>query len=157
MFRAANDYGMAIVVHMRASVSLKMAYGREEAQIFLNELVPAAPDVPIQIAHLAGAGGYLDPAVDQALSVFEDAIARQDPRARRLWFDVTTVAIPDAPTEEMVRIATRIRQLGVQRMLYGSDAASGTPPREGWAEFKKVPLTPAEFQTIASNVAPYFQ
>ena len=77
----------------------------------------------------------MDPAVDQALSVFEDAIARQDPRARRLWFDVTTVAIPDAATEEMVRIATRIQQLGVQRMLYGSDAASGTPPREGWAEY----------------------
>ena len=39
----------------------------------------------------------------------------------------------------------------------GSDAATGgnLPPRESWADFRKLPLTDAEFQTIASNVAPY--
>jgi predicted TIM-barrel fold metal-dependent hydrolase len=59
VFRAANDRRMAIVVHLRTSPP--RTYGAEEARIFLNEIVPAAPDAPIQIAHLAGSGpGYND-------------------------------------------------------------------------------------------------
>ena len=34
VFRAANGYRMAIVVHMRASFSLKLRYGRDEAGVF---------------------------------------------------------------------------------------------------------------------------
>jgi hypothetical protein len=36
------------------------------------------------------------------------------------------------------QVAARIRQLGVQRMLFGSDGAErggGIPPREAWALF----------------------
>jgi predicted TIM-barrel fold metal-dependent hydrolase len=159
VFRAANDLRVAIVVHMRASISEKMAYGRDEAGIFLNELVPAAPDVPIQIAHLAGAGGYSDPLIDQALSVFVEAIAKGDPRTKQLYFDVTTVARADTTDAQAKLIAKRIRQLGPSRVLYGSDAnARGNlPPREGWAAVRKLPLTDDEFRTIASNLAPYMR
>src|SRR5207249_5026 len=95
VFRAANGYRMSIVVHMRASISKKMKYGRDEARIFLNDILSAAPDVPVQIAHLAGAGGYDDPLVDEALAVFVEAIGNEDSRAKQLYFDVTTVALPD--------------------------------------------------------------
>ena len=159
VFRAANGYGMAIVVHMRASISRKLPYGRDEARIFLDELLPAAPDVPVQIAHLAGSSGYGDdPPVDRALLVFVEAIADGDPSARRLLFDVATTVSPKAPVEELTLIAQRIRELGVERVLYGSDAAvPGNSPREGWAAFRKLPLSAAEFGTIAGNVAPYMR
>jgi uncharacterized protein len=157
VFRAANERRIPIVIHMRASISQRLPYGREEARILFDSILPAAPDIPVQIAHLAGSGGY-DATTDSALSVFVDAIARQDPRARNLWFDVTTVARNAAP-DNAKRIAARIRQLGIQRVLYGSDAATGgnLPPREAWAEFLTLPLTDAEFRTIASNVAPYMR
>lgn len=159
VFRAANEHRMAIVVHMRASISRGLPYGGDEARIFLNELVSAAPDIPIQIAHLAGAGGYADPRADEALSVFVEAIGRGDPRTRRLYFDVATVATDQTTSNEAALIATRIRRLGPQRILYGSDAAAGRnlPPREGWAAFRKLPLTDAEFQIIAANVPPYLR
>jgi predicted TIM-barrel fold metal-dependent hydrolase len=159
IFQAANGYHMPIVVHMRASISKGLPYGRDAARVFLSELAPAAPDVPIQIAHLAGGGGYSDPLVDQALQVFVEAIRNHDPHARRLWFDVTTVALPERPAEESKLIATRIRQLGVQRILYGSDAATGgnLAPREGWAAFRQLPLSEKEFRTIANNVTPYMR
>ncbi|MDP9203952.1 MAG: amidohydrolase family protein [Gemmatimonadota bacterium] len=158
VFSAANGYRMPIVVHMRATISERLPYGRDEALIFLKEILPAAPDVPVQIAHLAGAGGYDDPLVDQALAVFVEAIAKGDPRTKRLWFDVATVATSAAPPEQLALIASRIRQLGVQRILYGSDAATpGNTPREGWATFRKLPLTAAEFRTIANNVPPYMR
>jgi uncharacterized protein len=159
VFAAANKYRMAIVVHMRASISRKLSYGRDEAQLFLKEFVPAAPAVPIQIAHLAGAGGFDDPPVVAALSVFTEAIERGDSQAKRLYFDVTSVALPNAPAIQLKLLAARIRQLGVTRILYGSDAAAGKnpAPREGWAAFRQLPLTDAEFQTIATNVPPYMR
>ena len=72
VFRAANDYRMAIVVHMRASVTEKLPYGRDEAEIFLSELLPAAPDVVVQVAHLAGAGSWEDEGTQQAIAVFAE-------------------------------------------------------------------------------------
>jgi predicted TIM-barrel fold metal-dependent hydrolase len=157
VFAAANRHGMAVIVHMRASISRKLPYGRGEALIFLNDVIPAAPDVPVQIAHLAGAGGYGDPLADEALAVFAEAIEKGDPRTRRLWFDVTTVVLAKQ-TYLHPLIAKRIRQLGVQRILYGSDASSGSnTPGEGWAIFRKIPLTDTEFETIAANVAPYMR
>lgn len=158
VFRAANDYRMPIVIHMRASITEKLAYGRDEALVFLRSVIDSAPDVPIQIAHLAGAGGFTDPLVDQALGVFVEAIQRSDPRATRLWFDVTGVVLADSSPETMQLIAGRIRQLGVQRVLYGSDAAVGTNlPKHGWATFRRLPLTDEEFRTIANNVPPYLR
>ena len=159
LFADANGHRMAIVAHIRTSISAKIPYGVEEARIFLNEIVPAAPDVPIQIAHLAGAGGYQDPLVDEAMSVFAEAIEKGDPRTKNLYFDVTTVVLPITDAKRLALIARRLRQVGVQRILYGSDAAAGgnLPPREGWAAFRRLPLTEAEFQTIASNVPPYMR
>jgi uncharacterized protein len=158
VFRRANQNGMAIVVHTRSSISRKRPYGAEEARIFLKEIVPAAPDVPVQIAHLAGGGGYDDPLVDQAMSVYTDAISAGDARTKRLYFDVTSVAREASP-ERAALAAQRIRQLGIERVLYGSDAAAGgnPAPREGWAEFRTLPLTDNEFETIAKNVAPYMR
>jgi hypothetical protein len=83
---------MAIVVHMRASISKKRPYGARQARIFLDRVLPVAPDIPIQIAHLAGTGpGYDDPPADSAMAVLAEAVEKRDPRTRRLWFDVTTV------------------------------------------------------------------
>ena len=156
VFRAANDAGMAIVVHMRASVTEKLPYGRDEAAIFLAEVLPAAPDVPVQIAHLAGAGGYDDPGLDAALSVFVDAVRNADPRARNLWFDVTAVVAPTQSPAVREQIARRVRELGLRRILYGTDApVGGVTPETGWATFRTLPLTADEFRTIATNVAPY--
>ena len=158
VFRAANDHRMPIVVHMRSSLIRRLPYGRDAAQVFLDELVTAAPDVPIQVAHLAGAGGYNDPSVDEALSVFVEAIERGDPRTARLWFDVTSVAMAPLPRDRAALIVRRIRQLGLHRVLYGSDAATvRNSPGEAWAAFKRLPLTAAEFRAIANNVAPYLR
>ncbi len=158
VFAAANDYGMAIVVHMRTSIDNQRRYGADQARVFLNELLPAAPRVPIQIAHLAGAGGY-EPAVAAAFSVFVDAIGHQDGRMKNVLFDVTAVVDAAAQPAQLEEIAARIRLIGVGRILYGSDAAAtpATFPKAGWAAFRRLPLTAAEFDTIAANISPYMR
>ena len=160
IFRAANSRRMAVVVHMRASISKQRPYGPGQGRAFLDHLLPLAPDVPVQIAHLAGSGpGYDDPQGDSVLAVLADAVAKNDPRTRRLWFDVATVAVPQNSAGASALLVKRIRQIGVKRILYGTDAATGSNlrPRESWEAFCRVGLSQEELKTIASNVAPYLR
>jgi len=159
VFRAANAHRMAIVVHMRPSITKTRPYGARQAEIFLQDVLPAAPDICVQIAHLAGAGGYDDSAVDEALSVFLDAIARKDPRLAKVYFDVSGVAGYGDSEKKAALIAKRIRQLEPRRVLFGSDGFGGgnLAPREAWAAFRRLPLTADEFRVIETNIAPYMR
>ena len=150
VFRAANEHKLAIVVHLWTD----QHFGRAGAQAFFDRVLPMAPDVTVQIAHLAGGGpGWSD----EALGVFADAIAAGDARMKHVYFDVATVADEQTPARLRL-LAERIRQIGVARVLYGTDSAPPNPPaRIGWDHFRtSVPLTDAEIKTIAANVAPYF-
>lgn len=158
VFRAANQHRMAIVIHMRASISLKRPYGAAQARVFLEQLLPVVPDSHIQIAHLAGSGpGYDDPPADNAMALLAEAVERHDPRTRHLWFDVTSCVDQNISPANAALVVKRIRQVGVKRILYGSDAAAGgnLRPRENWAAFRRIALTDAEFKQIAKNVTPY--
>lgn len=160
IFRAANRHRMSIVVHMRASISKKRPYGAAQARIFLEQLLPLAANIDVQVAHLAGTGpGYDDPPADAALAVLAEAVARHDPRTRRLWFDLASCVDLNISAANAALVVKRIRQVGAKRILYGSDAAAGDNlrPRESWAAFRRLPLTEAEFNQIAKNVAPYLR
>ncbi|TFW02975.1 hypothetical protein E4K72_13220 [Oxalobacteraceae bacterium OM1] len=159
VFTAANRHRMAIAIHMRASISRQRPYGAAQARIFLDQLLPAAPDVTVQVAHFAGAGsGYTDAAADEAMGVLADAVQRGDPRTAKLVFDVASLADAEIKADDAARLVRRIRQVGVARVLYGSDAAVGDNlrPRDAWAAFRRLPLAPQEIERIAGNVAPYF-
>jgi predicted TIM-barrel fold metal-dependent hydrolase len=161
VFRAANRNRMAIVVHMHASFSLRLPYGRREAEVFLNELLPEAPDVPVQIAHLAGGGSYDDTAADEALQVFIDAVGRHDPRMKHVYFDLSGAVGFDLnmPVDKAKAVAGRVRKLGIGRVLFGTDTSTpeNFTPRQAWIALHQLPLTDAEFRTIAHNIAPYMR
>ena len=159
VFRTADEHGMAIVVHMRPSVTRNRTYGAREAQTFLNEVLPAAKHVPVQIAHLVGAGGYDDPQVDSALQVFIAAIAKKDARMAHVYFDICGVAGLGRWEDKKELIATRIRQVGVKRILWGSDGAfgGGMAPAEALKAYRELPLSEDEFRTIDTNLTPYMR
>jgi predicted TIM-barrel fold metal-dependent hydrolase len=157
VFSLANKHRMAIGVHMRASVSQKFPYGAEQGRLFL-ELLAQTPDVPVQIAHMGGTGpGFEDPPSHAAIAVLTEAAAKGDPRTRKLWFEVASIAHPSNTAETSALIVRLLRQAGIERVLYGSDSAlhDNLRPREAWAAFKALPLTEAELTRIARNVAPY--
>jgi predicted TIM-barrel fold metal-dependent hydrolase len=149
---------MAIVLHLRPSVTRQRPYGERIARIFLTEVIPEAPDVPIQIAHMAGAGLLNDPPADEALLVFVKAIAENDARMRNVYFDVSGISGVGRVPEISARLATRIRQLGIRRILFGSDAAvRGNSPLFSLTAFRKVPLSKSELTSIEENVPPYLK
>jgi predicted TIM-barrel fold metal-dependent hydrolase len=153
-FRAANGRKLAVVAHLRTHEG----YGRGHSEMFLKEVLPEAPDIPIQVAHMAGAGPGYGP--DEVMAPFAEAVAAGDPRTRNLLFDLTTVVTETTTPEEAALIVKRIREVGVARVLFGSDMAVGTnpPAATAWATIRrKLPLTDEELRTIADNVAPYMR
>ncbi|MCC2955703.1 amidohydrolase family protein [Massilia sp. IC2-477] len=155
-FKAANRARMAIVVHLRASISKKRPYGAVQARVFLDQLLPLAPDVPVQIAHLAGTGpGFEDPPAQEALAVFAEAVERGHPATKNLWFDIASNADGENSPETTALLVKRMRQIGMARLLYGSDTP--TKQAQAWEAFRRLPLTQAEFAQIAANQAPYLR
>jgi len=158
VFRRANELRMSLAIHLRASISRKRAYGATQAKTFIEELLPLVPDVTVQIAHLAGTGpGFDDPAAHEVLAVLAEAVHRRDPRVRNLWFDVASIAHPENPPAVSELIARRIREIGVERIVYGTDSSVGGNfrPRESWAAFRALPLSEEELERIERNVAPF--
>ena len=151
IFAAANAARLPIVVH----VGNNRENARENVAVFLDRIASAAPDVVIQVAHLHGGGRFSA----EALAAYADAVSSGHPSTRNMFFDVTEIdRMGDA--QAMRDVAMRMRQIGLTRMLYGSDPAmpGKLTPREGWASFRaRVPLTADEFRTIAGNVAPYLR
>lgn len=151
IFALAQRKSAAVLVHMRARGGTN--YGAEDAQIFLDRLVAAAPDIEIVVGHFGGAGPGYPPQSDEVMAVFAAAAERTDPRLRNLYFDVATIVTDESTPADASLVAQRIRQVGTKRVLYGSDLSvpGGTVAR-GWEIFRtKVPLTPAELQQIIDN------
>lgn len=158
VFRAANARGMAIVMDVRASRALGRPYGAAQARVLLEQVLPYAPDVPVQVSHLAGNGpGFGDTPAREALAVLAEAAARGDPRMRQVWFDVAAVVQADLPADEARRLVRRLRQLGLDRVLYGSDPRGDSEAPDGWEAFLRLPLEKAETARVARNVVPYLR
>lgn len=153
VFTAANARKLPIVIHMWTGPAYEKE-GAEHAQQLLDHLLPAAPNVVVQVAHMAGGGRT----TEAALAVLAEARVAEDPRTRNLYFDVATSVVPQLSAEELERLAARMRQIGIKRIVYGSDAAvpPNMPARESWEAFRTLlPLSDTDLMQIANNVAPY--
>jgi len=160
-FRAADEHRMAIVAHVwTGDDRVGKPFGKTQAETFVNEVLPEAPRVTVQVAHLGGSGPRLDPGTMAGMIVLSEAVAADNPRMRNVYFDMTTNVMASSSGDDAAFMTARIRQIGVERILYGSDIAIfGNPvARESWSRFRmKTPLTAQEFDTIAANVAPYLR
>ena len=161
VFAGANQRKMPIVAHVwTGDARVANPFDGRDARTFMNEVLPMAPDVTVQIAHLGGSGPMLDPGTKEAMLVLAEAASRGDAAMKNVYFDVTTNIHPKSPTADVEFMTARMRQIGMSRLLYGSDAATGNnaSAKEYWRALrKKSGLSSSELETIANNVAPYLQ
>jgi len=170
VFAAANAVGFPIVVHLRTP---DPSYDARDVRNFIERVLPAAPDVPVQIAHMAGYGGY-DSATDVALATFVQAFDSGRLARENIYFDISGVLLPEAAREARpgtdlrtladrqrdfpdwaTRLVLRIRALGLDRVLFATDW-----PVTAAAEYRtllreRLRLKPAELREILGNTAPY--
>ena len=154
VFKAANDARLPIVAHIATPETRQTEVAaRESSMTFLNQVLPVAPDIEIQLAHISGSGSF-DPVNVAAFTVFADSISSGNKLTKNLYFDISGGVIEK---EAAARLVKEMRKVGVKRFLFGSDR-SGTnnpPPGEAWKRFLQLPLTEDEFKTIAANVMPW--
>jgi predicted TIM-barrel fold metal-dependent hydrolase len=155
-FRAANKHGLAIVIHLRGP-----------ARLYVEHVLPEAPDVPVQIAHMASGMSELE--------VFAEAISAGKPGTKNLWFDWTQalpiedlwmhgrpggrIGGPLAPGERE-RMVALMRKVGIGRILFGTDMPLpwNPSPRDWWRKtILTLPLSDDEIRDIADNTPPYLR
>jgi len=151
VFALAERRRAPVLVHMRARGGTN--YGAEDAQIFLDKIVPVAADIEIVVAHLGASSPGYPPQNDEVMAVFAAAVERKDPRMANLYFDVAANINAEMTPAVAALVAQRIRQVGTRRVLYGSDLSPpGGSISKGWEIFRTtIPLTAAELQQIANN------
>ncbi len=151
VFALAERERAPVLAHLRARGGEN--FGAQDATLFLDRLLSVAPSIEVIVAHFAGAGPGYPPQADELMAVFGAAASRNDPRMRNVYFDVATIVTAETTPEEGALVAKRVREVGVGRVLYGSDLSPpGGSVRAGWEIFRgKTPLTVAEFATIAGN------
>src|ERR1041384_600817 len=137
VFREANRLRMPILIHLHPDD--EHWDGKRDSQIFLDQVLPLALDITVQIAHMVGWGGY-DHSADAALTTFADKCATQAKLCARLYFDISAVIVPPsaahAPAgsdlrflyetqknfpEGPERLAANIRRIGIRRVLFATD------------------------------------
>lgn len=162
IFREAQQSRRPIIVHLRTR---RRDYGREDAGIFIREVLREAPAVTVQIAHMAGGGGSYDDATDQALGAFAEALQAGTVRRERILFELSGVVYPPPVAAESGatvrrshrRLATRIKEIGPDRVVFGSDwdvISVGT----SIADLREhLPLASGDLRTIMKNCADYLK
>jgi predicted TIM-barrel fold metal-dependent hydrolase len=156
-FAAANAERLPIIVHLRG---VSPTYGARDARTFIENILPAAPDVPVQLAHMAGWGGY-DAANDDALAAFIAAMKSGEVDRSHLYFDLAgvfhvvregVIAGPVASSSTPM-ITRRMREIGLDRILFATDGGS----QSAMASFllNESGLTRDEVHRVFDNLAPY--
>jgi predicted TIM-barrel fold metal-dependent hydrolase len=158
IFAAANAAGLHIVAHIATNDSWQdPAVADAQVRAFLSDVLPAATEVTVQVAHMYSDTGWSTDA-DRVFEQFATAIRTNAPGARNLYFDLSggpTKA--NASAENLGRLARRMREVGFDRFLFGSDrsGARNPPPKDALNNVRRLPLTAEEFEDIADNRMPY--
>ena len=153
VFRAAAEARLAIVIHVRTQ---QMDYGVPDIRRFVEDVLPAAGDTPVQIAHAGGWGG-IDGATLSALGAFADAVETAPLRFRHVWFDLAGVWTDKSRAADKQALVALIRRIGLRHFLPASDwPYNGDNLADYYNRvYPELPLTQKEWAIIRSNVAPY--
>jgi predicted TIM-barrel fold metal-dependent hydrolase len=162
IFREAQQSKRPLIVHMHTR---HPDYGAHDARIFIREVLPEAPTVTVQIAHMAGGGGSYHNGADEALGVFVEAFAAGTLQRKRILFDLAGVVYPPAEgtdnaramRQAHARLANRIRQIGADRVVFASDWSATSVTATIVNLQKWLPLNADEFRVIMGNRADYLR
>lgn len=164
VFRRADELGLAVAVHLGGRSE---DFGAEDARAFVDQVLPAAPSVPVQVAHMAGPGG-LGPGTRASLDVFAEALREHPERTRNLIFDLSGVPNPrylargdtalirrvDALNELFV---DAVREVGLDRVVFGTDYPLVAMGRYVEGLRDDLALSDAEVRDLLDDPAPYLR
>lgn len=159
VFKRAAELDMAIIVHLWTR---HPEFGAEDTEIFIKEILPESRDVTVQIAHLGGPGTYSE-VTREVANRFLEVIKSGGSISDNLYFDLAEVPLrPERASNDEERLkreqanrelANLIRELGTERILWGTDWIAGPP--EVYKSILQWRLPEDLWVEIRSNTAPY--
>lgn len=157
VFREANEQNLAIIAHI---FTRNPDYGSKDVSIFIDELMPEAPDIPVQVAHLGGPGTYSEVTRDVA-DRFIEAVKSENPLLDNVYFDLAEVPLQPGSKDENddfdklnQKLAEQVRDLGAEKVLWGTDWIAG-PQSVYLSKLQSVALPDSLWKQIRKNRAPY--
>ena len=161
VFRVAGDNDLPIVAHMRTRAP---DYGARDVRAFIDGVLSQAPDLPVQLAHMAGWGGY-DAPTDEALVTFIEAFASGALDRELYTFDLAAVAVPpelagaDTAMVQQLEAANallsqRILELGTDRVVYATDWSALAIGAYAASLRESLSLSVEELADVMDNVGP---
>ncbi len=152
VFLEANKDSFPLIIHLRN----RQDFGAAQVNTFVDEILPSAGSLPVQIAHGGGWGG-LDDQTIAALSAFSDAIAAHRPGTERLTFDLALVVVDDHTDAAKAQgFVDLMRKIGIERFAMGSDwPALYTPGQYVHLVERELPLKPQEWRAILAHRSDY--
>jgi predicted TIM-barrel fold metal-dependent hydrolase len=152
LFAQLDAHGAPAVVHLR---NRNPAYGYDDASAFIARVLVPAPHVKVQIAHMGGWGGY-DAATDGAVKAFLDAFAYGRLDRQRVYFDLAAVVLPGTTEEQLLLLGQRIREIGPEQVLFGTDWDALASPADTREAMESLDILDEQtWQIIFSNQAPW--
>ena len=154
IFQVLNAHGLAAVVHLR---SRNPEYGHADATAFIDGVLAKAPNVSVQMAHMAGWGGY-DENTDQAVQAFVDAFADGRLERSRMYFGLAAVLLPNTTEAQMATLKSRLGEIGANRLLFGTDWDALQSPAETFDAYRDSGiLDQAAWEQVIANQAPWLR
>lgn len=147
--RAAAAGQRPIIIHIGGG-----SFDASDAEMFIRTILPVAGRSWVQIAHAGGgfpleAGNHV-----RVLRMFADHIVQDDPRTRRVLFDISYVPAPEEGPDTVSALVQEMRRIGIERFLFGSDYNVLTPAEEA-AAIMRLGLTSEEEHLLQENCAPW--
>lgn len=162
-FRRSNESGLPIVIHLQTR---REDYGAAEVDVFVDRVLPAAPDVTVQVAHMGGNSRF-DAATVRAFDELAAALEDHPERTDDLYFDMGLVPFPPQrargdSTRRVYRtwnrrFAEAVRRVGPDRVLFGTDYPEAEPGPYARRLRSALPLTEGEVRDLYDDRAPYLR
>jgi predicted TIM-barrel fold metal-dependent hydrolase len=152
--RWVNEARLPLLLHLDTQ---RRGTDTSHIRDFARVVLEPNPSLSVIVAHLGGSGGYgrWTRSVFRTLgSWLREREAQGEPRAHT-YFDVSAVildqpseGVPATTDDEAALLGNDLREVGLHRLLFGSDAPSFTPSRVRQGLIDRAGLTAEEVQAI---------
>ncbi len=156
IFDYAATEEIPILVHFKND---RKDFGPGDVRLFINEILDKNPGMQLIFAHMGGDGGFTKE-TRAVLETFAEYFEKGN-NPHHIYFELSGVVVYkdlDYPGKLPYQtLAQLIRQIGTERVLFGSDYP--VMPSSMYKKLLKeyLPLKEKELEQINDNVPPFFQ
>lgn len=163
-FSVLAEHELPVIVHLQTRTS---DFGADEVNVFVDEVLPAAPNVPVQIAHMGGNSRF-DSATVRSFDALVRAIRDHPQRMDGVFFDMGLVPFPpqraqgDTARQKIYRrwnrrFAAAVREVGPDRVMFGTDYPEAKPGPYARRLRESLPLADSTITDLFDDRAPYLR